>query len=270
MKTYHYRQAAPHRNFYESENIYDSVFTELGDSGFYKKYVEIIRRYTVRKSIILDAGCGIGTAVAQLSGDRKLIGVDWSLRFLKEAKIRFPGGNFIQGDLCNIPMRDNSTDFVGVYNVAEHLYNAEVFFGEIKRILKKGGMLFIVAHNNDSPLMPLLIFYYSKKYGFKKGHRMCISMPELLAATLKHIIKFTRALISDKFTFKYGKFEPSLVKYVDDDAICHTSYFMIRHFKNNGFKIIKKMAHPAVNIKYAFAKVFPYFFTTTYIIAEKE
>ncbi len=268
MKLYTDSEGIPYKDFYEKDTTYKGQFSELGQK-FYQGYADIIRRYTSVPSLILDAGCGFGGVIEQLDKNRKIIGIDWSQRFLEEAKRRIANGKFIRADLCNLPVSDNSIDFVGSYNVIEHVYSAEKFLKEVKRILNKNGKLLIITHNNDSPLMPLLVFYYSKKYKFKKGHAMYMSLPELLISEIRQVIKFARVCLSRKFTFKYRKFNPDLLEYIHDDAICDTSYFMIRYLKNNGFKIVKNMAHPVTSIKYAFAKMFPYIFTTTYIIAEK-
>ncbi len=266
---YPYSKGISDRSFYEKENMYEKMLSGLDDT-FYKVYVDIMRSYSTKKSVILDAGCGIGTSTAQIARDRKVVGIDWSLRFLKEAKRRLPQVDFVQGNLCDMPIADDSIDFVGVYDVIEHIYDVEKFFMEIKRISRKNAKLFIIAPNNASPIMPLLNFYYSKKYRFKKGHRMFISMPRLAALEIKQLINFMKTLFNKDFVFKYRRFSHSLVEYSDDDTIFYTSYFIIKYLKNNGFKIFKKMAAPVVNIKYALAKIFPCFFTTLYVIAQKE
>ena len=269
QEQYPYSTATPNREFYEKSITYKKVFSGL-TLDFYKRYFNIIDKHTTGKCIIIDAGCGIGKTTAQISNNRKVIGIDWSLEFLKQAKQSSSYVSFIQGDLCRIPIANDSIDFIGAYDILEHIYDAEKFFKETKRILRKGAKLLIVSPNNISPLMPLLNFYYSKRCKFGKGHRRFIPISELLLSEVMQLAYFIKELFSRKFVFRYRKLDAGLIEYPDEDAVFYTSFFIVRYLKKNGFKIFKNMAAPVTNIKYLFAKVFPYFFTTTYIIAMKE
>jgi len=78
-----------------------------------------------------------------------------------------------------------------------------------------------------------------------------ITICDLLIATIIQITHFAKDAFTKKFIFIYKKVKTSELEYVDQDAICYTSYFIIRYLKNNGFKIYRKMAAPVTNIKAA-------------------
>lgn len=257
------------RDFYEKSHNYLNFFSKL-PLEFYKIYSDIINKHTVKKNTILDIGCGAGTATAQISTDRKTIGIDWSLKFLKMAKQHFPQRDFIQADVCKIPIADGSVDFIGAYNVLEHIYDVKGFLKEARRVLRKGAKLLIIAPNSISPFMPLLNFYYSKKYKFQKGHAKFISVPDLIRLTGRQMLNFAQELFSDRVVFRYKKIDIKEMEYTDDDIIFYSSYFLIRYFKKNGFRINNKMVAPITNTKHLFAKLFPYLFTTIYIMVEKQ
>lgn len=150
-------------------------------------------------AIAVDIGCFIGEKLWQLSTHRDYlgVGVDISLPSLKIAKeIDIYGNKFIAADMENLPFKDNSVDFVIVFDVIEHLTHPEKGFSEVARILKPGGKLLLhipikdnkwsmfwwkqqlfpkeakkdyddVGHADERMLMSTQIKKYLKKYGLK-------------------------------------------------------------------------------------------------------
>lgn len=103
-----------------------------------KEFKDTKRRFT------LDAGCGTGIILEDLSGYAIAIGVDKSEIALKYTKKR--GFNRIaSGDICNLPFKNESFDLVTILGV---LYNEGVrdddrAVAEAYRVLKEDGIMII-------------------------------------------------------------------------------------------------------------------------------
>jgi len=124
---------------------------------------ELIKRLIVNSKRIVDLGCGGGTLLYNLSKITKaeLIGVDFSIEALKLSSQKIPYAKFIQSDVCNIPLKSGSCDFVLSTMVIEHLRSDVKFINEINRILVKKGYLMIstVLKKNRS------WYFYKNIYG---------------------------------------------------------------------------------------------------------
>ncbi|MEU9122328.1 class I SAM-dependent methyltransferase [Streptomyces sp. NPDC048506] len=114
-------------------------------------------RSGVRPAIVLDVGCGDGTAAATaaefLPGHR-LIGVDWSQDALRRAMPRIPSptpGDLtaIRGELTDggLPFATGSADAVLFSEVVEHLVDPDAALDELHRVLRPGGHLMLSTPN---------------------------------------------------------------------------------------------------------------------------
>lgn len=94
-----------------------------------------------KKLTILDAGCGPGAALIYLAKFGDVIGVDISDEALKFARRR---GKVKKGDIANLPFEAETFDVVVCLDVLYHKWvNTNKAFSEIKRVLKKDGILLI-------------------------------------------------------------------------------------------------------------------------------
>ncbi|OFX84308.1 MAG: arsenite S-adenosylmethyltransferase [Bacteroidetes bacterium GWF2_33_16] len=101
---------------------------------------------------ILDLGSGAGfdsfLAAKETGETGKVIGVDITPEMIEKAKLNAQKGNyknveFIEGDIENLPIADNSIDLV-ISNCVINLSNQkEQVFKEIYRVLKPGGRMMI-------------------------------------------------------------------------------------------------------------------------------
>jgi SAM-dependent methyltransferase len=98
---------------------------------------------------ILDLGCGEGTRLNWLT--KKGTGVDINGKAISLAKKKYPGHNFLIGDLSKLPFSKGSFDLVYSAYVFEHLKKPEKAFKEAVKVLKKRGRLVIVAPNYGAP-----------------------------------------------------------------------------------------------------------------------
>ena len=118
-----------------------------------QKILEVLKKHhgaPVQNHTILDIGTGNGEISSYIGETNTVFSVDIS--DTRQSKSRF------SFSLCNeaLPFRDNSFDFVISNHVIEHVQDQEVHIKEIKRVLKKGGVLYLATPNR---LWPFEVHY---------------------------------------------------------------------------------------------------------------
>ncbi len=102
----------------------------------------------------VDVGCGTGTwtaLAADVAGragiDLTIIGLDWSVAALKEA--RGHGLEVVRGSVEHpgLPLGSASVDIVIISELIEHLVDTDTALDEIKRVLVPGGTLLLSTPN---------------------------------------------------------------------------------------------------------------------------
>lgn len=103
-------------------------------------------------STVLDLGCGAGfdvfLASKKVGPNGKVIGVDMTEAMLEKAKNNskkygYKNVEFILGDIENLPLENNSIDFIISNCVINLAPNKDKVFRESFRVLKKGGKMFV-------------------------------------------------------------------------------------------------------------------------------
>lgn len=137
-----------------SESTDERITPEFGREEL--GYAEHMARYFfadqfVKDKIVLDIACGTGYGSLHLlrSGAKKVIGVDISKEAIDYAKSKYQkrGIKFLQGNAENIPLESGASDVIVSIETIEHLKNPEKFLKEIKRVLKKDGLVIISTPN---------------------------------------------------------------------------------------------------------------------------
>ncbi len=101
---------------------------------------------------ILDAGCGTGVLLpflSQLLGpDGKLYAVDISPAMLDRAREKHAhlDINYLEADLGNLPLSENSLDAVVCFNMFPHIDDRAGALSEVHRTLKPKGTV-VIAHD---------------------------------------------------------------------------------------------------------------------------
>ncbi|MBF0351743.1 MAG: class I SAM-dependent methyltransferase [SAR324 cluster bacterium] len=113
---------------------------------------EIISKYDSHLNHVLDYGCGNGVFGSYFKEHTScsLTGIDASTYALEQA-IKSGYDQVIQlGDFCsqNVPLHDNSIDFVLCKDVLEHLLDPLFVLNEIHRVLKINGLLLLHIPNH--------------------------------------------------------------------------------------------------------------------------
>jgi ubiquinone/menaquinone biosynthesis C-methylase UbiE len=104
---------------------------------------------------LLDIGCGVGNNHSLLAGKvARLVGIDVSGECVAVAQERHPGLEYKMYDGIHIPYPDRSFDAAFTICVLHHVpvVQRPALIGEIRRVLKPGGLFVIFEHNPRNPL----------------------------------------------------------------------------------------------------------------------
>ena len=97
---------------------------------------------------VLDAGSGEGYGCALLSDiATSVVGVELVGDVVGHARTAYPTLQFLQADLCEMPIDDSSVDVVVSLQVIEHLPDIGRYLDEIARVLVPGGELICATPN---------------------------------------------------------------------------------------------------------------------------
>lgn len=135
---------------YYQDNDYYEMFSIAED---YPNKIKMYFKNNIKGDTILDAGCGTGKFTKTLEElSKKYIGVDLSNNQLTKAKSKSikPNSEFIQANLANIPLKDNSVDIIvstWVLGTIKDLEERNKCIQELKRVLKPNGKIFLVEND---------------------------------------------------------------------------------------------------------------------------
>ena len=115
--------------------------------------------------IILDIGCGGGMNVNRMAQSaKKVFGVDYSIesvnlsREVNDDLIRRGKVEIHEGNVVNLPFEDDSFDIVTAFETVYFWPDIEKSFGEVKRVLKPGGMFLIGCESNGANNLAMKFF----------------------------------------------------------------------------------------------------------------
>lgn len=110
--------------------------------------------------IILDVGCGGGININRMAGKaKKVYGVDYSIesvnlsREVNQEYINQGKVEVLDGNVQSLPFDDESFDIVTAFETIYFWPDIEKCFGEVKRVLKPGGIFLIGMESNGSDNM---------------------------------------------------------------------------------------------------------------------
>tara|TARA_S200000501_G_scaffold129580_1_gene122443 strand:- start:2602 stop:3333 length:732 start_codon:yes stop_codon:yes gene_type:complete len=115
---------------------------------------------------LLDSGCGKGANLEDIIlkyPDARIIGVDNFKLDIDYAKRRFLNKvDFLHCDCLDMKIKSKSVDIVLSNQVIEHILDYEKYLSEIKRILKRNGLLILSTPNFHNPKNTLLKLFSQK------------------------------------------------------------------------------------------------------------
>lgn len=144
---------------------YDNSF----DGKFVRSmYQEILNRVKVIPGdSILDLGCGNGNVIAllqsNLTASVRYYGLDISANMIEEAKRRLGEQVSLQvGDVLHLPYEDQKFDLI-ICNASFHHYlNPQKAVNEMKRVLKKDGIIILGDPTLRGKLLVLILNWFMK------------------------------------------------------------------------------------------------------------
>jgi ubiquinone/menaquinone biosynthesis C-methylase UbiE len=93
---------------------------------------------------VLDAGCGTGRHLARIAATgREALGVDLSPEMLAVVRTKVPGADLCQGDLCALPVEDETAAGVVCALALEHVDDLSGAFAELARVVPPRGWVII-------------------------------------------------------------------------------------------------------------------------------
>jgi SAM-dependent methyltransferase len=93
---------------------------------------------------VADVGCSWGYGTAAIAGGRprrSVIGIETDPAYVATARRRFPDLTILPADAATLPLPDAAADAVVLLDVLEHVAEPDVVLGEIRRVLRPGGVL---------------------------------------------------------------------------------------------------------------------------------
>lgn len=112
--------------------------------------------------IILDIGCGGGININRMAKNaKKVFGVDYSIESVNLSKevneeyIRQGKVEVLEGNVIDLPFGDNTFDIITAFETVYFWPDIEKSFGEVKRILKPGGIFLIGTESNGADNLPM-------------------------------------------------------------------------------------------------------------------
>lgn len=131
------------------KKYYERYWDERKEMGDFKiKWKSLKANLPLGEGIkFLDFGCGKGlllSEILKINPDLEVVGADVSKTGVNFARKAIPSAKFVvlnEGE--KLPFKANSFDFILAADVLEHVYDTDLIFSELVRILKPGGKIFI-------------------------------------------------------------------------------------------------------------------------------
>jgi ubiquinone/menaquinone biosynthesis C-methylase UbiE len=118
----------------------------------YSRYIYAINAINLEGNVVLDIASGEGYGTELLSRySKQVYGIDISSEAIETAKSKYKSSNieFKLGSASAIPLPDNCIDVAVSFETIEHHTEHELMLREIKRVLKKNGVLIISSPNKS-------------------------------------------------------------------------------------------------------------------------
>jgi 2-polyprenyl-3-methyl-5-hydroxy-6-metoxy-1,4-benzoquinol methylase len=259
------------REFYETSETYKGLLA-AHDETYLRYYVELVIRYALPRTKVLDLGCGNGISARLLNqADFDVVGTDISPLFLEDAQTwENPKLRYRVCDVMELPFESESFDVICSNELVEHLPDVETALTEMMRVVCKGGRIVLSGPNLCSPLIPLLD-WVSLMSG-KPGRPV---WGETKRQALQQFVRNCGLYVRKRFLTKSPNFiyrEPDLqtdaIGGDADSAYYASSIDLAQFFRSHGFTIIKKAVGFGIKGR-IIARAFPYLSPYITMVVEK-
>jgi len=185
-------------------------------------HLQYLKRFfpELSKKKILDVGCGTGKFLEECRAENiNAVGFDSDPNHVKNCKERLKTMNIFTAQAENVPLKDESFDFINCTGTLEHTNDPIRVLKECYRLLKKDGEMFITVCN---------------KYAIKDPHYHLWFL-NWLPPKLK--LKYSRITKSKRIIDSYDKESRLFRKKHTRQGIDELNYHSYREFK----KIVKEI-----------------------------
>lgn len=134
---------------YEGVESFHELIDKVDNNPFAAKFLHSVGY----NKMILECGCGTGQLSHYLQlNNNNVLGIDMSLSSLRLAiehkqRNNLSRSNFVQMNIFDLAIKDNSFDIVISHGVLHHTYDARRAFSEIVKKLKPGGIISVGLYN---------------------------------------------------------------------------------------------------------------------------
>jgi SAM-dependent methyltransferase len=240
------------------------------DRGKFAKSV-LSQKVKVEKLSVLDLGSGEGGTSQVLSENNFVVSFDLNLLRLQRENENDFSIPKISGDALQLPFANQAFDLIIIQDVIEHLLDTNNFYSEVKRVIKKNGIIYLSTPNKYSfinffsdphfglPVISILNRESIKKYFLKYFRKsdynrndiaQLFSLNELLNIfkkdfemtlftefALKELLNGNNGIVWSDFHLKMIRF----IKVLKFDQL-------INRLSNNNFGILNKYVTPTFYI----------------------
>jgi ubiquinone/menaquinone biosynthesis C-methylase UbiE len=153
----------------DTKKLEQMMYWTAKQSAPYGYFMKFISDYIKEGDTVVDVGCGLGLTFGMLEefvGEKgRIIGVDFSISALKDAKKHFEKAECVRATGTSLPLKDDSADVVTSTETIQYAVmlkeDAEVDIArEMYRITKPGGMM--ISHYMGLELLELMLDLYRK------------------------------------------------------------------------------------------------------------
>lgn len=129
-------------NIADYYDIMNNIISLGTDKIIKKKSIKLMKVYKEARILDLCTGTGDLTEIIQaLYSDVKITAVDFSKNMLDIARKKVNTVEFIEADVTNLPLGDNTFDFVTISYGLRNIFDKEKAILEMYRVLKQGGKI---------------------------------------------------------------------------------------------------------------------------------
>lgn len=155
----------------------------------------------------LDAGCGNGIGLANLSGrlpGTKLAGADLSFLMLQQARRnQIDAGSLTQALVEHLPFAKNSFDLIFALGVIDYLEKPAQFFETVRRLLEPGGYFIFTYPNRDS-INRMLLFSMRICFGRYFHRREAVVSTPLKSSMVDRLLSDCGFELIQRHAITYG------------------------------------------------------------------
>jgi 2-polyprenyl-3-methyl-5-hydroxy-6-metoxy-1,4-benzoquinol methylase len=220
---------------------------EQASFGIHDELLKIIQ--TEPHGKLLDVGCGAGALASRL----KKSGMDVWVVELSADFVRYPGLHITERNLDaieSLPYPNDYFDYIVMCEVIEHIRHPFFLIGELSRILKPGGKIYITTPNIHHIKSKVKFLFHNDFYGFNE---------EQQTSPLSHLLSFSRRQL--KLILNENGISPIDIKY--SNSFWGRRVYLSEIFQNDR-KIHHIRKYIVKNLQYIECSIISLFLTSSF------